>query len=39
VTVTVAIQRGEPSNSSSNYTLTLSQYGGASWLIESVTAT
>jgi serine/threonine-protein kinase len=39
VTVTVAIQRGEPSNSSSNYTLTLSQYGGSSWLIESVTAT
>jgi eukaryotic-like serine/threonine-protein kinase len=39
VTVTVAIQRGEPSNSSSNYTLVLSQYGGSSWLIESFSAT
>jgi hypothetical protein len=39
VTVTVALQRGEPSNSSSNYTLTLAQYGGSSWLIENVTAT
>jgi serine/threonine-protein kinase len=39
VTVTVAIQRGAPSNSSSNYTLTLSQYGGSSWLIDIVTAT
>jgi hypothetical protein len=39
VTVTVAIKRGEPSNSSSNYTLTLAQYGGSSWLIENVTAT
>lgn len=39
VTVTVATRRGEPSNSSSNYTLTLVQYGGSSWLIESVTAT
>jgi serine/threonine protein kinase len=39
VTVTVAIQRGAPSNSSSNYTLTLSQYGGSSWLIDNVTAT
>jgi len=39
VTITVAIQRSEPSNSSSNYTLTLSQYGGSSWLIDIVTAT
>ena len=39
VTVTVAIQRGEPSNSSSNYTLSLSQYGGSAWLIDNVTAT
>jgi serine/threonine protein kinase len=38
VSVTVAIQRGEPSNSSSNYTLVLAQYGGSSWLIENVTA-
>ena len=39
VTVTVAIHRGAPSNSSSNYTLTLSQYGGSAWLIDNVTAT
>jgi hypothetical protein len=38
VTVTVAIKRGEPSNSSSNYTLSLSQFSGSSWLIERVTA-
>jgi hypothetical protein len=39
VTITVAIQRGAPSNSSSNYTLTLSQFGGSSWLIDTVTPT
>jgi serine/threonine protein kinase len=39
VTVTVAIQRGAPSNSSSTYTLTLAQDSGSSWLIQSVTAT
>jgi serine/threonine-protein kinase len=39
VTVTVAIQRGAPSNSSSNYTLSLSQFGGSSWLIDTVTPT